>query len=53
MSEDNSTSISLFGGFWTAGWLFSWGFLGLTGWKVVWAIFIWAYYLGSKLGGFA
>lgn len=31
---------------WIAGWLFSIGYLDLSFWKGVLAIFIWPYYLG-------
>jgi hypothetical protein len=31
---------------WLGGWLFTLGYLGLTFWKGVLAIFIWPYYLG-------
>ncbi|HTS89253.1 MAG TPA: hypothetical protein VMG41_12250 [Gemmatimonadales bacterium] len=32
---------------WTAGWLFTIGFLHLTFWKGVLALLIWPYYLGT------
>ena len=31
---------------WIGGWLFTLGYLKLTFWKSVFAIFIWPYYLG-------
>lgn len=31
---------------WISAWLFNWGFLNLTGWKIFFALFIWPYYLG-------
>jgi hypothetical protein len=31
---------------WVGGWLFTLGYLKLTFWKGVFAIFIWPYYLG-------
>lgn len=34
------------GGLWIAAWLFTIGFLKLTFWQGVLAIFIWPYYLG-------
>jgi len=37
---------SLGGLIWIAGWLFSIGFLHLTFWKGVLALFIWPYYAG-------
>lgn len=45
-----------FGGMlWFGGWLFTLGFLGLSFWKGVLALFIWPYYLGAAfapmLGG--
>lgn len=36
----------LSGGTWIAAWLFTLGFLQLTFWKGVLALFIWPYYLG-------
>lgn len=35
--------------FWCIGWLFTVGFIGLTGWKIFFALFIWPYYLGLVL----
>jgi hypothetical protein len=32
---------------WVGGWLFTLGYLGLTFWRGVLAIFIWPYYLGA------
>jgi len=34
-------------GFWLIGWLFTIGFLKLSFWKGVLALFIWPYYLGA------
>jgi hypothetical protein len=34
---------------WVAGWLFTIGYLDLTFWRGVLAIFIWPYYLGVAL----
>ncbi|MFZ0394920.1 MAG: hypothetical protein WCF17_04735 [Terracidiphilus sp.] len=34
------------GGAWCACWLFTIGFLHLSFWRGVWAIVVWAYYLG-------
>ena len=34
------------GGLWIAAWLFTVGFLKLTFWQAVFAVAIWAYYLG-------
>ena len=34
------------GGLWCAAWLFTIGFLHLTFWKGVFAVVIWAYYIG-------
>lgn len=45
MSEGNSIGIG-FPEVWIAGWLFTIGFLKLTGWEIVKALFVWAYYLG-------
>lgn len=36
------------GVFWTIGWLFTIGYLRLTFWKGVLALFIWPYYVGVK-----
>lgn len=36
-------------GFWLMGWLFTIGFLRLTFWKGVLALFIWPYYLGVEI----
>ncbi len=38
---------------WAAGWLFTVGFLKLTFWKGVLALFIWPYYLGALVSSFA
>ncbi len=45
-----SITVQLFSGSWIVGWLFTWGYAGLTGWKAFWALFIWAYYLGQYMG---
>ena len=45
--------VEIFSGAWFCGWLFTWGYLGLTGIKIFYAAFIWAYYLGQALGGLA
>ncbi|MCU0660399.1 MAG: hypothetical protein MUD00_02185 [Candidatus Pacebacteria bacterium] len=37
-----------FGVLWTIGWLFTIGYLRLTFWKGVLAIFVWPYYIGKK-----
>ena len=37
---------SFAGGLWCAAWLFTIGFLHLGFWKAVFAILLWAYYLG-------
>ncbi|MBI2188464.1 MAG: hypothetical protein HYU37_15290 [Acidobacteria bacterium] len=34
---------------WAAGWLFTVGYLQLTFWKGVFALFIWPYYIGEAL----
>jgi hypothetical protein len=34
------------GGIWIIGWLFTIGFLNLSFWKGVLAIFVWPYFLG-------
>lgn len=34
-------------GLWFAGWLFTIGFLHLSFWKGVFALVVWAYYLGA------
>jgi hypothetical protein len=44
-------SIEIMSGFWFCGWLFTWGYLQLSGLKILAAIIIWAYYLGQSLGG--
>lgn len=36
---------------WLCGWLFTIGFLGLSFWSGVLAVFIWPYYLGAFIGG--
>lgn len=39
-----------FGGvIWFIGWLFSIGFVHLTGWQILLGLFIWPYYLGVAL----
>lgn len=38
---------SFMGLVWAAGWLFTIGYLKLTFWKGVLALFIWPYYLGA------
>jgi hypothetical protein len=35
--------------FWFAGWLFSVGFVGIHGWKLLWSLVVWPYYLGAAL----
>jgi hypothetical protein len=42
------TQPDFFSGLWAVGWLFSVGYLHLTFWKGVLALFIWPYYLGVK-----
>jgi hypothetical protein len=44
---------SFMGGFWVLGWLFTLGFLHLGFPKAVFAILIWAYYLGEHFSHFA
>ena len=34
------------GGLWCAAWLFTMGFLDLSFWKAVFALFIWPYFIG-------
>jgi hypothetical protein len=36
---------------WGSGWLFTIGFLKLTFWKGMFALFIWPYYLGVLISG--
>lgn len=31
---------------WFIGWLFTISFAKLAGWKILWGLFIWPYYLG-------
>jgi len=38
---------TLVGPLWLGGWLFSLGFLRLTFWKGVLALFVWPYFLGA------
>lgn len=47
---DHTTIINqgAFGTLWIIGWLFSIGYMRLTFWKGVLALFIWPYYLGAK-----
>ena len=40
---------SLAGLFWFAGWLFTWGLLNLGIPKVLFALLLWPYYLGTAL----
>ncbi len=47
----DNIKVEVMSGFWFCGWLFTWGFVKLTGWKIVWSIVIWAYYLGEYLRG--
>ena len=35
------------GPFWLVAWLFTIGFAHLSGWKVVFSLFIWPYYIGK------
>ncbi len=37
-----------FGTLWIIGWLFSIGYLNLTFWKGVLALFVWPYFMGIK-----
>ena len=50
MKENSDFSIGI-SAFWLAGILFTNGYLNLSGIKILWSIFLWAYYLGQKLGG--
>ncbi len=50
--EQKVINIEILSGVWVIGILFTNGFLQLTGNKIFWSIFIWAYYLGQHLGGF-
>ncbi len=47
----SKVEVSVFSGFWFCGWLFTIGFLKLTGWKIVLAILAWAYYIGEYIRG--
>ena len=38
---------SIGGMLWIAGWLFTIGFLQLSFWRAVLAIFVWPYYIGA------
>ena len=53
MNEDENEGISInigIGvGIWLAIWLFTVGYVKLTGIKIFYAFFIWAYYLGQYL----
>jgi len=40
----------IMGPIWMMGWLFTVGFADLSFIKVVWALLVWPYYLGSTLG---
>lgn len=40
---------NVLGGLWAIGWLFSIGYLSLSFWKGVLALFIWPYYIGVTL----
>ncbi|MDD5675724.1 MAG: hypothetical protein PHC61_16260 [Chitinivibrionales bacterium] len=42
-----SSTHSAGGVFWFAGWLFTIGFAKLAGWKIVFSLFIWPYYIGK------
>ena len=44
---------SVGGVLWSVGWLFTIGFLQLTFWKGVLALFVWPYYLGVLLSSVA
>jgi hypothetical protein len=43
---------SIGGLLWLAGWLFTIGFLQLTFWRGLFALFIWPYYLGVMVSRF-
>ena len=40
---------SFLGGIWMIGWLFTIGFLKLSFWKGVLAVFVWPYFIGNFL----
>jgi hypothetical protein len=44
---------SFMGTVWFAGWLFTIGFLHLTFWKGVAALFVWPYFLGATFSSLA
>ena len=51
--EKNKIRIEQHGGLglvWCAGWLFTIGYLQLTFWKGLLAIFVWPYFLGVHFG---
>jgi hypothetical protein len=46
-SRHQASNVS--GLFWFAGWLFTIGFIGIHGWKLLWSLLLWPYYLGAAL----
>ena len=47
--KDSHTHVhhsGLAGGLWFMGWLFTIAFANLVGWKIVWGLLLWPYYLG-------
>lgn len=44
-------NIKILSGIWFYGWLFTWGYAGLTGMKIFYSMVGWAYYLGQAMGG--
>ena len=44
-----ASSAGLGGMLWFAGWLFTIGFAGLTGWKILLALVGWPYFLGTTI----
>jgi hypothetical protein len=52
MCDDNkkycgNIGIEHSGGFWIIGWLFTIGIAKITGWKMLFSLILWPYYLGS------
>ncbi|MBC8214795.1 MAG: hypothetical protein ISR90_00835 [Candidatus Marinimicrobia bacterium] len=42
-------NIECTGSLWAIGWLFTIGFAKITGWKLLFSLILWPYYLGSVL----
>jgi hypothetical protein len=51
MAGKNNVAAASSGTLWFVGWLFTIGYVHLTGWKILFSLLLWPYYLGEVIRG--